>query len=103
LPFTVDLHFGYRNQSWTSEEMSMSDTKAKIEEAELKFNQRFEETFVSKSSLSDVSSGFLKSDSSNEWTQSQLDTAKYGLGNMLGSVAYMYGDRLVYQDGKVVT
>jgi len=35
-------------------------------------------------------------------TDQQTETAKYGLGNMLGSVAYMYGDRMVYQDNKIV-
>lgn len=36
------------------------------------------------------------------WTQAQIDTGKYGLGNMLGSVAYMYGDRMVYDGDKIV-
>lgn len=45
----------------------------------------------------------LTSDVQDEWTESRTSTAKYALGNMLGSVAYMYGDRLVYKDGKVVS
>lgn len=40
--------------------------------------------------------------SSASWTESQTVTAKYALGNMLGSVAYMYGDRMIYEDGKIV-
>jgi len=31
-----------------------------------------------------------------------MNTAKYGIGNMLGSIAYMYGDRMVYEDSVVV-
>lgn len=40
--------------------------------------------------------------SATSWTDSQTKAAKYALGNMLGSVAYMYGDRMIYEDGKVV-
>jgi len=46
-------------------------------------------------------SGLLDADSPysrTPWTQSQIDTGKYGLGNMLGSIAYLYGDRMVYRN-----
>ena len=37
------------------------------------------------------------------WTQDQMDTCKYALSNMLGSVTYMYGNRMVFENGKIVT
>ena len=82
--------------------MKMSKTDVRLEEAQLKFNHKFTETFVNKSMKSEVESSFLQSDTTDKWTQIQRDTAKYALSNMLGSVAYMYGDRMIYQDGKVV-
>jgi len=42
--------------------MQMTETKFKIAEAELKFNEQFEKTFLQKSSASEVESSFLKSD-----------------------------------------
>ena len=101
LPFTVDLHFGYREKAWTSEETKMVNTKSNLDEAELKFNHQFTKTFVNKSGASEVKSAFLQSDT-QDWTKGQRETAKYALSNMLGSIAYMYGDRMIYKDGKVV-
>jgi len=97
----VDLHFGYREKAWTSEETKMVNTKSNLDEAELKFNHQFTKTFVNKSGASDVKSAFLQSDT-QDWTKGQRETAKYALSNMLGSIAYMYGDRMIYKDGKVV-
>ena len=37
------------------------------------------------------------------WTQDQMDTCKYALSNMLGSVTYMYGNRMIFENGKIVT
>ena len=39
---------------------------------------------------------------SESWTDAQLATGKYALSNMLGSMSYMHGDRMVLQDGMVV-
>ena len=36
------------------------------------------------------------------WTDAQLATGKYALSNMLGSMSYMHGDRMVLKDGMVV-
>jgi hypothetical protein len=33
LPFTVDLHFNYREKAWSPEEMSMDLVKKQIDEA----------------------------------------------------------------------
>ena len=79
----------------------MVNTKLNLEEAELKFNHKFTETFVKKSAASEVKSAFSKSDT-QEWTKGERETAKYALSNMLGSITYMYGDRMIYKDGKVV-
>mmetsp|Transcript_589 Transcript_589/g.764 ORF Transcript_589/g.764 Transcript_589/m.764 type:complete len:94 (+) Transcript_589:1065-1346(+) len=38
----------------------------------------------------------------DSWTDAQLSTGKYALSNMLGSMSYMYGDRMIFQDGLVV-
>ena len=97
----MDLHFGYRDKAWTSDETKMVNTKLNLEEAELKFNHQFTETFEKKSAASEVKSAFPQSDT-QEWTKGERETAKYALSNMLGSIAYMYGDRMIYKDGKVV-
>jgi hypothetical protein len=64
----VDLHFGYREKAWTSEETKMVNTKSNLDEAEFKFNHRFTETFVDKSVASEVKSAFLQSDT-QDWTK----------------------------------
>lgn len=33
MPFTMDLHFGYRDEAWTAEEMDTSETKEQVTEA----------------------------------------------------------------------
>jgi hypothetical protein len=99
LPFSVDLHFGYRDSPWTPEEMDTTEVTNSLEKAESGFDSRFEETFFSK--IEDES--FLATDAQPHITDEQIDTAKYGLSNMLGSIAYMYGDRMIYKDGKVVS
>jgi mannosyl-oligosaccharide glucosidase len=37
-----------------------------------------------------------------KWSSEETATAKYALGNMLGSIAYMYGDRMIFDGNKVV-
>jgi len=63
---------------------------------------RFENTFINPETVLG-SSKHLNSDAVEDWNEARTQTAKYALGNMLGSVAYMYGDRLVYKNGKVVS
>ena len=36
------------------------------------------------------------------WTDAQLATGKYALSNMLGSMTYMHGDRMIFKNGTVV-
>jgi mannosyl-oligosaccharide glucosidase len=37
-----------------------------------------------------------------DWSDEEKATAKYALGNMLGSIAYMYGDRMIFDGNKVI-
>ncbi len=60
MPFTVDLHFGYRDAVWTSDEMDMDKTTSKIETAKINFSKKFEDTFINPTDPSLVESGFLK-------------------------------------------
>lgn len=45
--------------------------------------------------------GLEELDDSDEWSKDQIATAQYALGNMLGSMTYMYGDRQVFKDDLV--
>lgn len=47
-------------------------------------------------------SGKMETDVNESWTEAQLATGKYALSNMLGSMSYMHGDRMVLKDGLVV-
>ena len=38
----------------------------------------------------------------DSWSDAQLATGKYALSNMLGSMTYMHGDRMILKDGMVV-
>ena len=79
--------------------MDTTEVTNSLKKAESDFDSRFEKTFFSK--IEDES--FLATDAQPHITDEQIDTAKYGLSNMLGSIAYMYGDRMIYKDGKVVS
>lgn len=93
MPFTVDLHFGYREKAWTSDEMDLDDTSTYLQAIKAEFDKRFDETF---------SDPILQVDKYGDWTDKEVAAAKYGLGNMLGSIAYMYGDRMVFENDAVV-
>jgi hypothetical protein len=45
MPFTVDLHFGYRDTQWTITEMDTESISEKLTIADSNFNKRFNETF----------------------------------------------------------
>ena len=62
------------------------------------FDAKFDSVFVQTNSNQEA-----RSLTDNEWTVDQLDTCKYALSNMLGSITYMHGNRMVFQDGKVVS
>lgn len=74
--------------------MDMNLTDQNLMSSDQNFDAKFESTFVTKNQPSLING--------ETWTLPMLETAKYALGNMLGSVAYMYGDRMIFQDGKVV-
>ena len=66
--------------------MDLSTTTDSFAEADAKFETQFATTFHADAS----------------WSDSMKATAKYALGNMLGSIAYMYGDRLIFDNNKVI-
>lgn len=45
LPFTADLHFGYRNSTWTPEDMNMNDTSEMLLDVKAQYDKVFEMTF----------------------------------------------------------
>ena len=46
LPFAVDLHFGYRNESFSKADMNYKQTSNSLEQAEKNFQDDFEAVFV---------------------------------------------------------
>jgi hypothetical protein len=46
MPFSVDLHFGYRNSAWTSQEMDVKVTTDALQLACSEFDSKFGNTFV---------------------------------------------------------
>ena len=58
LPFSVDIHFGYRDSAFTKEEMDITAANASFEAGQASFDEQFQKTFV----------GTSKTDKSNELT-----------------------------------
>ena len=113
LPFALDLHFGYRNETFSKAEMNFDKTTESLKKAEDDFQNDFNTVFVQgqsnqPSESESVIEEKLRSLNSKHshlngnWTQDQLDTCQYALGNMLGSMTYMHGDSMVLRNGTVV-
>ncbi len=49
-PFSIDIHFGYRDSSFTKEEMDIDVTTAAIETRKAAFDKEFEDKIVNSSS-----------------------------------------------------
>lgn len=112
LPFSLDIHFGYRDTPFTEAEMNVTEATESFKKAEAALDKRFDEVFVHNghqntshiNGMPKVMSKFLELDDSEEWSEDQIATAKYAIGNMLGSMTYMYGTRQLFnKDHKIVS
>lgn len=117
-PFSIDIHFGYRDQAFSKEDMDIDTTTAAIAASKAAFDREFEDKIMNSTSsvshqhlesvLMDKAWAYTKkaqvSDApiKNTWRDNAIATGKYALSNMLGSMTYMHGDRMVLNDGLVV-
>lgn len=115
MPFSLDIHFGYRNSTFTKEDMDIDAANASFTAGAAKFDSEFQDRIVNANSKSakteEVDSLTLQKaehlaekqvTDTASWTDAELATGKYALSNMLGSMTYMHGDRMILQDGAVV-
>ena len=59
LPFQVDIHFGYRNSSWTKEEMDFDKATASFIHGEAGFDTKFEEVFMKEKKTEPIIPNFM--------------------------------------------
>jgi len=111
-PFAVDFHFELhtRHGLFGNGAMLASDTTCSaaswgnvteaLNRARINFQNRFQKTFLTmeRSRVHDRrESGVTTLQVATEqWTDDELRTAQYALGNMLSSISYMHGRSLIY-------
>lgn len=105
-PFQVDFHL--RLQLKTNRSLTMSKCHSSWEEvtvalhrAQSNFQSRFEDTFINEprdATRQNDSVSSHRRTSSLPWTQEQIRTAQYALGNLLSSISYMHGTSQIYDN-----
>jgi hypothetical protein len=96
--FGIDFHFDYEESSTDKDTIGWEKVTKALVVFKSDFEQRCHENFVSPNKSNKVAfkspQVTATADMKNEtWTKDQLRTAKYALGNMMGTITYMYGDR----------
>lgn len=92
VPFEMDFHFELlqplssmtesKRGSVVSNATSLDHITKALNFARDASEQRFRETFVK--------------DDTRQWSEEELDTGRYALGNLLSSITYMHGDQQIY-------
>jgi hypothetical protein len=127
-PFEVDFHFLLQkrnngmNQTRRKENASVCSTPTNtswqevsdaLEDAKYRFQERFQQTFLNASHKQTMDilgdnkgiTSLRFHVSTLQWTEDQLQTAQYALGNMLSSITYMQGTSQVFdnESGQIIT
>jgi Glycosyl hydrolase family 63 C-terminal domain len=109
-PFQVDFYLNLQTNSptsaWTMCHSGWQEaTTTALKKARSNFQSRFKDIFINRqqqkrqqdvTTHSDMVAWHRRTSILPSWTNDQIQTAQYALGNMLGSISYMHGKSQIY-------